>query len=96
MRLLEKRYQEVRRLLPRQCAVIERSLGKLNEQELRKANEAFLEGKSGDYVKEEFLAKPKRKEQTEEERLLEEKKRLERTIRNLEKRLAEVNRRLEQ
>lgn len=67
-----------------------------DEQELRKANEAFLEGKSGDYVKEEFLTKPKRKEQTEEERLLEEKKRLERTIRNLEKRLAEVNRRLEQ
>ena len=67
-----------------------------DEQELQKANEAFREGKSGDYVKEEFLAKPKRKEQTEEERLLEEKKRLERTIRNLEKRLAEVNRRLEQ
>ena len=38
MRLLEKRYQEVRRLLPRQCAVIERSLGKLNEQELWKGS----------------------------------------------------------
>lgn len=66
-----------------------------DEEMLHQAEEAFREGKSSDFVKEEFLNKPARKVQTEEERLLEEKKRLERTISNLEKRLEEINRRLE-
>lgn len=72
-----------------------KTLSRIRDEEmLAKAQEAFREGKSSDFVKEEFLTKPK-KVQTEEERLLKEKKRLERTIANLEKRLEEVNRRLE-
>ncbi|MDY3939277.1 MAG: hypothetical protein SOZ27_03220 [Spirochaetia bacterium] len=66
-----------------------------DEEMLHQAEAAFREGKSSDFVKEEFLTKPARKVQTEEERLLEEKKRLERTISSLEKRLEEINRRLE-
>lgn len=65
-----------------------------DEEQLKKAQEAFQEGKSNDYVRENFVKSKGQIQQSESDRLLSEKNRIERTIRNLERRLDEVNRRL--
>jgi predicted transcriptional regulator len=63
------------------------------EEERKKAEEAFRSGKSPDRVKAEFSRK--RKEEEPLERLRQEKRRIEKTIHSLMKRLEEIDQRLE-
>ena len=65
-----------------------------NEEDRKGAVEAFLAGRSPDMVKAEFGRKPREKEPSE--RLMQEKKRIEKTIASLSRRLEEIEVRLEQ
>jgi hypothetical protein len=64
-----------------------------SEEDRRGAESAFLAGKSPDMVKAEFGRKPKEREPAE--RLLQEKKRIEKTIASLTNRLHDIESRLE-
>ena len=63
-----------------------------SEEEREKAEEAFLQGQSPDRVKAEFARR--RKEEDPLERLRQEKRRIEKTIQSLSKRLEEIENRL--
>jgi hypothetical protein len=65
-----------------------------NEEDRKGAEAAFLSGKSPDMVKAEFGRRPQAKEPSEQ--LRQEKKRIEKTIASLGRRLEEIEHRLEQ
>jgi len=63
--------------------------------ERRKAENAFLEGQSPEMVKAQFTTKSRNLEEDPVKRLLQEKKRIEKTLNNLTKRLTEIEEKLQ-